>query len=114
MIRLLPFAALVGSSAFVAVAQGPIDTVERGKYICELPGDGSKAVDAQPDRNFKILTGSRYSSPQGDGTYLRRGKRLEMTSGPRKGEAFVIVHPGFVRSAQSDGTPGRLRCVRYG
>ena len=114
MIRSSPLAALVAATAFAAVAQGPIDTVERGRYTCELPGDGNKAIDPQPARNFRILTGSRYSSPQGDGTYLRRGKRLQMTSGPRKGETFEIVHPGFVRSVQGDGTTGRLRCVRYG
>jgi len=112
MIRSLPFAALLVALASAASAKGPVDTIDRGRYVCELPGDaGTQASHPQPDRNFTIETASRYSSPQGGGTYLRRGDRFDMTSGPRKGEAYRIVRTGFVKLLQPDGTPSRLRCV---
>jgi hypothetical protein len=113
MIRSLSLAAVLAAASSIAVAQGPINTVARGAYTCELPGDAAgQASVAQPDRSFRIESSSRYSAPQGSGTYLRTGKRLEMTSGPRKGEAYLIVHVGFMRLLQADGTPSRLRCVR--
>jgi len=112
MIRTLPLAALLAATCSIAVAQGPIDTVPRGRYLCEMPGDASgQAGIPQPERNFTIETASRYSSAQGAGVYLRRGIRLDMTSGPHQGQTFVVVHPGFLRERQADGTPGRLRCV---
>jgi hypothetical protein len=115
MIRSLPVAALVAMAASAGFAKGPIDTVERGPYVCELPGDAAgQASVAQPERSFTIESSSRYSSPQGSGIYLRQGKRLQMTSGPRKGEAYRVVHPGFVRLLQPDGSAGRLRCVLQG
>nr|WP_166175609.1 elongation factor P [Altererythrobacter segetis] len=112
MTRSLSFAALLGAISSTAFAQGPIDTVLRGPYVCELPGDAAgRAGIPQPDRSFTIESSSRYTAPQGAGTYLRRGVRLDMTSGPRKGEAYLVVRPGFLRERQADGTPGRLRCV---
>jgi hypothetical protein len=113
MIRSLPLAAVLAAASSIAVAQGPINTVARGAYQCELPGDAAgQASVPQHERSFSIESSSRYSSPQGRGTYLRNGKRLRMTSGPRKGEAYLVVHVGFMRLLQADGTPGRLRCVR--
>jgi len=116
MIRMLPIAALLAAVASAAVAQGgPVETVDRGPYICELPGDaGGPAGHPQADKAFSIETSSRYSAPQGAGTYLRRGNRIDMTSGPRKGEAYLILRPGFLRKLQADGTPSRLRCVLQG
>jgi hypothetical protein len=115
MIRSLPIAALLVAAASVAFAKGPIDTVERGPYVCELPGDAAgRAGIPQPERSFTIESSSRYSSPQGSGTYLRQGKHLQMTSGPRKGDAYLVVHAGFVRLLQPDGSAGRLRCVLQG
>lgn len=112
MIRSLTFAALLALASITAVAKGPVETAERGLYVCELPGDAAGPVgQLQPDRNFTIESSSTYRSPQGTGSYLQRDKRLEMTSGPRKGEAYQVVHPGFLRLLQLDGTPARLRCV---
>lgn len=112
MIRSLFVIALAGAAASAAWAQGPIDTVARGPYVCELPGDGDVGPGRpQAGRSFTVETGSRYSSTQGGGTYLRRGDRLTMTSGPRKGESYQVVHPGFLRLLGHDGQPGRLRCV---
>ena len=97
-----------------AFAQGAIGTVERGTYVCELPGDaGGPAGVEQPALALTIESASRYSSPQGAGTYLRRGDTLQLTSGPRQGESYAVISPGFLRRIES-GQPGRLRCVRSG
>ncbi|MCB2066738.1 MAG: elongation factor P [Erythrobacter sp.] len=95
-------------------AQGQIGTIERGRYVCELPGDAAGAAGIeQPDESFSITSASRYSSPQGEGTYLRRGDRLTMTSGPRNGDSYAIISRNFLRKLEN-GEPGRLRCVRQG
>ena len=105
---------VLGAFAAPAFAQGAIGTVERGHYVCELPGDaGGRAGVAQPDKAFTIESASRYSSPQGSGTYLRRGDTLQLTSGPRQGESYAVIGGGFLRRIE-DGQPGRLRCVRSG
>ena len=105
---------LAGAIAMPAFAQGAIGTVERGLFVCELPGDaGGRAGIAQPERNFTIESASRYSSAQGGGSYLRRGDTLVLTSGPRQGESYAVVSEGFLRLIEG-GRPGRLRCVRQG
>ncbi len=94
------------------MAQEQIGTIERGTYSCELPGDAAGAVGvAQPQESFTITSASRYSSPQGEGTYLRRGDIVTMTSGPRNGTRYAIEGRGFLRKIEN-GVPGRLRCVR--
>ena len=105
---------LLGAFAVPAFAQGAIGTVERGAYVCELPGDaGERAGVEQPGQALTIESASRYSSPQGAGIYLRRGDTLQLTSGPRQGESYTVVSSGFLRRIE-DGRPGRLRCVRTG
>lgn len=106
----LALAALAGPAA----AQDPITTVDRGSYICELPGDAAgKAGKEQLGENFTISNASRYESAKGGGTYLRRGDRLSFTSGPRQGESYAVVSNSFLRRIEG-GQPGRLRCVRQG
>ena len=105
---------LAGTIAAPALAQGAIGTVERGTFACELPGDaGGQTGIAQPARNLTIESASRYSSPQGSGSYLRRGDILTLTSGPRQGESYAVISEGFLRLIEG-GQPGRLRCVRQG
>ena len=105
---------LAGALAVPAFAQGSIGTVPRGTFACELPGDAAgQAGVAQPARDLTIESASRYSSPQGGGSYLRRGDTLTLTSGPRQGESYAVVSEGFLRLLE-DGRPGRLRCVRRG
>src|SRR3569623_1176089 len=112
MIRSLIAAALLGAAASVALAQGSIATVARGPYVCELPGDGDVGPGRpQADKHFTVETGAIYRTSLGDGTYLRRGDVVEMTSGPRKGEKYQVVHSGFLRLLDQDRQPGRLRCV---
>lgn len=105
---------LLGGTAAPALGQGAIGTIERGTYVCELPGDaGGRAGVEQPGQALTIESASRYSSPQGSGTYLRRGDTLRLTSGPRQGESYAVVSGSFLRRIE-DGRPGRLRCVRSG
>ncbi|OYW44596.1 MAG: hypothetical protein B7Z08_06490 [Sphingomonadales bacterium 32-68-7] len=93
---------------------GTIGTLPRGSYLCELPGDAAGAIgQPQPEAGFAILSASRYASPQGEGTYLRRGDTLTMTSGPRQGDSYTIRGEGFLRKLEG-GQPGRLRCVLKG
>jgi hypothetical protein len=97
-----------------ASAQGPIATQTRGSYTCELPGDAAgQAGVPQPQADFTIESASRYSSPQGGGTYLRRGGTLVMTSGPRQGESYAVLSDAFLRRIEN-GKPGALRCVLGG
>jgi len=106
--------ALAALVAAPASGQGAIGTVERGGYVCELPGDAAgRAGIEQPDRGFSIESASRYSSPQGAGTYLRRGDTLTFTSGPRQSESYAVISTAFLRKIEN-GQPGRLRCVRKG
>ena len=115
MIRSLPFVALMAATASAALAQGPIDTVLRGRYVCEMPGNAAVGASVRlPDRSFTIESSSRYAAPQGGGVYLRRGDRMDMTSGPRRGETYLVIRPGVLRERQADGKPGRLRCVLQG
>ena len=111
----IPLAALAAAcSLWPAAAQGPIGTVPRGSYACELPGDAAgQAGLPQPAANFTVESASRYRAPQGGGTYLRRGNTLVMTSGPRQGESYAVVSEGLLRRIEN-GEPGRLRCVHSG
>jgi hypothetical protein len=114
MKRLSLFVLCAGVLAAPALAQGSIGTVARGTFACELPGDAAgRAGIAQPARNLTIESASRYSSPQGSGSYLRRGDTLTLTSGPRQGESYAVLSEGFLRLIEN-GKPGRLRCVRQG
>lgn len=106
--------AVLAFAADPALAQRQIGTLERGAYVCELPGDATaRAGIEQEQENFTIASASRYSSQAGSGTYLRRGDVVEMTSGPRTGERYQVVSERFLRK-MDDGRPGRLRCVRQG
>ena len=113
-ITVLLAGALVVPAFAPAVAQGAIGVVPRGTFVCELPGDAAgRAGVAQPERNITIESASRYSSPQGSGSYLRRGDTLTLTSGPRQGESYAVRSNDFLRLIE-DGKAGRLRCVRQG
>lgn len=110
--------ALLGTAAIALasplLAQDQIGTIERGRYVCELPGDASGAAGVvQAEEEFTIKSASRYKSPQGNGTYLRRGDRLTMTSGPRNGDSYEISGRGYLRKIDGPLVT-RLRCVRQG
>lgn len=105
------FALLAIAVAAPALGQGKIGTLSRGTYACELPGDAAGAIGlAQPDASLTIKSASRYDSPQGSGTYLRRGDRVTLTSGPRRGESYAVISERFLRRIEA-GEPGPLRCI---
>lgn len=111
LLALAPLAALAAVPA-LGQDQGAIGTVERGSFVCELPGDAAGLAGIpQPERGFRIKSASRYASPQGSGIYLRRGDTLIFTSGPRQGERYQVISPTFLRLIV-DGQAGPLRCVR--
>jgi hypothetical protein len=110
----LSVAILLAGVAVPGLAQAGIGTVTRGVYVCELPGDASGLAGVeQTERGFTIMSSSRYSSPQGSGSYLRRGDTVTLTSGPRQGESYAVLGARFLRLIE-DGQPGRMRCIRTG
>ena len=106
----LPLVLLAAPAA--AVPGGDIDTLEIGRYVCELPGDalGPRGV-VQPAEDFAIIFGSRYEANDVRGTYLLTGVQIVFTSGPRKGERYHRITQGFLRRQNADGSDGDLRCV---
>ena len=114
MTRALVPAIVAIIAAAPVLAQGQIGTIERGAYVCELPGDASGEVGKQqPQENFTVMSASRYRTEDGRGTYLRRGNVMTMSSGPRNGYAYQVVSERFLRKLEN-GKPGRLRCVHSG
>ncbi|MDB5725256.1 MAG: hypothetical protein JWQ16_2010 [Novosphingobium sp.] len=97
----------------VAAPGGPIDTIHRGEYYCELPGDATgPAGHPMPEEGFEILSGSSYMTAGGGGAYLLTGDVLIMTSGPKRGQRFNRLSSNFLRKLAPDGTETALRCIR--
>ncbi|WP_240310897.1 elongation factor P [Altererythrobacter sp. ZODW24] len=98
-----------------AAAQGKLDTLPRGTYGCELPGNAAGPAGVPvADAGFKIVNASSYTSPRGSGSYLRTGKTVEFTSGPMRGRKFRVQGRTLLRELDEDGSLGRMRCVLYG
>jgi hypothetical protein len=106
----LPLVLLAAPAA--AVPGGDIDTLEIGRYVCELPGDalGPRGV-LQPHEDFQIVVGSSYMAEGLRGTYLLTGDDVVFTSGPRKGARYHRISNGFLRKLNAQGADGDLRCV---
>lgn len=99
------------SAAGLPGGDGPIKTLQRGQYVCELPDMTARTRGiVQPAEGFAIISGSRYRSPQGGGTYLREGDMVMMTSGPRNGVRYKVISEHFLRK-MVNGKPSRLRCI---
>jgi uncharacterized cupin superfamily protein len=96
-----------------AGAEGPIFTVKRGDYICELPGTAMTAAGLhQAGEDFSILAGSIYVASNGRGSYLATGDEMRMTSGPKRGERFRRISENFLRKLTADGQESDIRCIR--
>lgn len=119
-VLIIPALAMLASGA-MAVANsggssgGRLTTLERGDYVCERPGDAAIGRGVpMSDENFTIANASTYITPEGGGTYLRVGKMVTMTSGPRKGDRYKVRTERFLRKLGEDGAPTGLRCIRIG
>ena len=96
-----------------AAPGGPLGTLPLGHYHCELPGDAEGAAGVrQPDEDFSVIHGSGYRTAAGRGVYLMTGERVEFTSGPMRGRAYVLTGRSFLKRLAPDGSEGPLRCVR--
>lgn len=101
--------------AVLAQSDGPLETLPVGDYQCSLPGDANgPAWIPIEGKMFRIKSASRYSSPDGIGTYLLSGDELLFTRGPLKDERYQRTGRGFLRMKNPDGSLSRIRCVRVG
>ena len=109
---LAPALLLTPSTSAAAVPGGEIGTLEKGKYVCEIPGDGSGASRRHvPAADFSIITASSYRAQGRNGTYLLTGDRVVMTSGPFKGQLYRRQTRGLLRLVDKAGHDTDLRCV---
>ena len=94
---------------------GPLRTMPHGNYQCALPGDaGSVPYVVVEEQNFRISTASRYTSEEGWGTYIMRGRELVFTRGPKKGEQFRQIGDNQLRKLDAQGEDTELLCTRLG
>jgi len=106
-------AALGAAVPVWAGADGPIFTVKRGDYICELPGTALTAAGLhQGAEDFAILQGSIYTNAVGRGSYLAAGDEIRMTGGPKQGERYRRVSENFLRKLTREGEESDIRCIR--
>lgn len=110
---LLALAAGLGASA--SLAQGRLNLLEQGEYVCSLPGDATgRAWVVQEGHDFVITGGSSYETARGSGTYLMEGKQVTFTRGPLRGMRLMQLGSGLLQEIGRDGKLGRLRCHRTG
>jgi hypothetical protein len=105
--------AILATGPALAAPGGPLDALEPGRYICELPGDAAGPAGLrQDDETFVVLNASSYATAVGRGTYLVTGDMVTITSGPKNGQRFRRVSSNFLRKLGPDGQESTLRCVR--
>lgn len=105
--------AMMAAAPARAGGEGPVFTVKRGDYACELPGTAlTSAGLRQPGEDFSIRQGSIYTTATGRGSYLASGDEIRMTSGPKIGERFRRESENFLRKLTADGRESDLRCIR--
>lgn len=108
-------AAAAGLVATPAASQGRLALLDRGEYVCALPGDATGAAWVEQEgRDFAITGGSSYRTARGTGTYLLEGKQVTFTRGPMRGAKFMRLGSGMLQEIGRDGKLGRLRCHRAG
>ena len=92
---------------------GQLRTMPHGFYECALPGDaGGRAYQTVASEGFRISTASRYSSTEGTGTYIMRGRNLTLTAGPKNGERFEQVGDNQLLKLSKTGDRSELLCTR--
>jgi hypothetical protein len=104
---------LLATGPALAAPGGPIDRLQSGSYVCELPGDATGPAGIRaPEHDFAVVNSSTYTMGRASGTYLVTGDLVAMTSGPKRGQKFHRLSDNFLRQIGPDGKDGPLRCVR--
>jgi hypothetical protein len=112
MKRLIAMITFAATGPAFAVPGGELDTLPRGLFVCELPGDANGSVgQLVPEADFAISNDSTYQTDLGYGAYLVTGDQVTMTSGPLRGDRFRRVSDRFLRKLDAAGKETRLRCV---
>jgi hypothetical protein len=113
MSRLVTALLLLVAAPAIGAPGGAIGTMQRGHYVCELPGDANGPAGLRvPDSDFTITNASSYQSMGLSGTYLLTDNVLTMTSGPMQGQRYRKKSGNFLRLIAPDGSDSALRCVR--
>ncbi len=113
MKRALITIALLATGPALAAPGGPLDSLEPGRYVCELPGDAAGPAGVRQDNeSFVVLNASSYETAAGRGTYLVTGDVVTITSGPKNSQKFRRLSDNFLRKLGPDGKDSTLRCVR--
>jgi len=108
-------AAIAAGGPLVGQEGRMLDTMPHGTYECALPGDAQGlAYEVVEEETFSILPASGYSTSDGRGVYLMKGRELVFTRGPKKGERFKRVGRNQLQARGEDGELGRLLCTRLG
>jgi hypothetical protein len=114
-ITAITFAALLIAAPLAATTGGKLDTLARGSWVCEMPGDaGTERGIPVEGADFVVTLSSTYRTLDGSGTYLRTGDLVTITSGPRKGERYRVQTERMIRKLAADGTDEGMRCVKLG
>ena len=104
MKRLIAMIAFAATGPAFAVPGGELDTLPRGLFVCELPGDANGSVgQLVPEADFAISNDSTYQTDLGYGAYLVTGDQVTMTSGPLRGDRFRRVSDRFLRKLDAAG-----------
>ena len=110
----LTLAALLVAPAAPALAApgGALDTLPRGDYMCEFPGDATGPVGIRSlENDFTITNASSYAAAGSAGTYLLTGRQVAFTSGPFMGRRYHRLSGGFLRLIDKSGKDSTLRCI---
>ncbi len=114
LVPALAVAMIVGAAAPALAFDGStLKTMPRGTYQCALPGDAELApMRYIAEESFTIGASSSYSTAQGRGNYLLKGKHFTFTSGPKRGQKFRHTGTHELQKLESDGSLGKLICSR--
>ena len=110
----LAIAATIWAAAPALAYDGStLKTMPRGSYQCALPGDAELApMRYIAEESFTIGASSSYSTAEGRGNYLLKGKQFTFTSGPKRGQKFRHTGTHELQKLESDGSLGKLICSR--
>jgi hypothetical protein len=115
LIGLASLGLILASAPAFAADSGRLTTMERGQYVCEMPGDAASQRGVPvPEQSFKVINASAYVAGGKRGKYLRLGENVTMTTGPLKANRYVLKNDRFLRQVSRDGEFTGLRCVKQG